>query len=336
MSILTLRSSRRHLLRAAAAFALTGASWLCHAQPLEKLTLTTEWAPHGFHAPMYLALQKGWFKDAGLDLTIKDGRGSASTINLVGAGQSDVGFVNLSAAAIARAKGVPIKAVASILRKNTNGLIFKKGTGVTTPQQLRDKTIVYATTTIEAQLLDGYLATAGMTRNDVKLLGVDSASKVSSVVSGRGDAATGPVPYYRATLAGKTEIDALLYADQGIKMLDFGLVVHESAVTSRAKAIAALVKVMSKAYEYTAQGNNVDEAVKAMIALRPEANLDHTLAVAMFKEHAAFMASPATAGKPVGFLAPEDVRDTVKTLRDIKVIEGPLNPDDVYTTAFNP
>ncbi len=321
----------------AAAVLMSVASAPAMAQTLEKVEFMTEWAPHGFHAPLYLAIQKGWFKDAGLEVNLKDGRGSGATINLVGAGQVDIGFVNLSAAAIARSKGVPVKAVASILRKNTNGLIMKKGTGVTSPQQLKGKTILYATTTIEAQALDGYLATAGMTRDDVKLLGVDSQSKVASVLSGKGDAAIGPIPFYVGLLTGKPEgVDTVLFNDAGNKMVDFGLVAQDSTITARPKVIAAFVKVVSRAFDYTLQGNNVDEAVKAMIALRPTANIDPVTAVNMFKSHAAHIPSPATAGKPTGFLAAQDMRDTVKTLKDIKVIEGDLNADDTYTTAFNP
>lgn len=306
-------------------------------QPLEKVEFMTEWAPHGFHAPLYLAMQKGWFKEAGIDLNLKDGRGSGATINLVGAGQVDIGFVNLSAAAIARSKGVPVKAVASILRKNTNGLIMKKGTGITTPQQLKGKTILYATTTIEAQALDGYLATAGMTRNDVKLLGVDSQSKVASVLSGRGDAAVGPIPFYVGLLKGKPEeMDTVLFHDAGNKMMDFGLVVQDRMIAARPGVISAFVKVVSRAYDYTQQGDHVNEAVQAMIALRPTANIDPATAVNMFQSHAAHIPSAATAGKPTGFLAAQDMRDTVQTLKDIKVIEGELNADDTYTTAFNP
>jgi NitT/TauT family transport system substrate-binding protein len=328
--------SRRKLLTAAAGAAAVVAL-PSRAQTLEKLEFMTEFAPHGFHAPFYLAMQRGWFKDAGIDLNLKDGRGTAATINLVGAGQVGVGFVNLSGAVIARSKGVPVKCIASILRKGTNGLIMKPGTGIKTPQQLRGKTVLYGTTTIEANLLDGYLATAGMTRDDVKMLGVDAPSKVSSVLSGKGDVAVGPVPYYLGLLEGKQEkVETLLFDDAGIRMLDFGLVAQDSTIAARPKVLASFVKVVSRAFDYTRTGNNVDEAVKAMIALRPTANIDPVTAVNMFKSHARHIDSPATAGKPVGYISPQEVRETVKTLKDVKVIEASLNPEDTYTTAFNP
>ena len=332
----TFNAPRRQVLVAAAG-AVAAIALPARGQALEKLQFMTEFAPHGFHAPFYLAIQKGWFKEQSIDLELKDGRGTAATINLVGAGQVEVGFVNLSGGAIARAKGVPIKAIASILRKGTNGLIMKPGTGIRTPQQLRGKTVLYATTTIEAQLLDGYLATAGMTRDDVKMLGVDSASKVAGVLEGKGDVAVGPVPYYLGLLQGKAErVETVLFDDAGIRMLDFGLVAHDSTIAARPKVLAGFVKAVSRAFDYTRSGNNVDEAVRAMIALRPTANIDPVTAVNMFRSHAQHIPSPATEGKPVGFLAPQEMRDTVKTLKDVKVIDGSLNPEEAYTIAFNP
>ena len=58
---------------------------------LDKLSVRLDFSPWGVQAAMHLAQNKGWFKAAGLDVDIQDGRGSGSTIQLVNAGQADVG-----------------------------------------------------------------------------------------------------------------------------------------------------------------------------------------------------------------------------------------------------
>lgn len=306
------------------------------AQALKEMKFSTEFAPHGFHAPFYLAREKGWFKDAGIDLKLIDGRGSSATINLVGANQVDIAFVNLAATMIAQSKGVPVVAVGSILRRNTIGLILKKGSGIHKPADLKGKTILHLVTTIEAQLLGGYLATAGMTLNDVKLLGVDASAKVASVLSGKGDAATGPVPYYLGLLKGKSEIDTLAFADAGQQLLDFGIVTSPRMIKEQPALVKAFMQVVSRAYEYTRTGNNVEEAVKAMIAQRPEAGLDYQTAINMFNSHIAFAMSPATEGKPIGFVAKEDVEGTIKTLKDTGIVQGDIKADSVFDPRFAP
>jgi len=306
------------------------------AQGLKEVKFSTEFAPHGFHAPLYLAREKGWFKDAGIDLKLIDGRGSAATINLVGAGQVDIALVNLSATIIAQSKGVPVTVVGSILRRNTNGLIMKKGSGIHKAADLKGKTILHLMTTIEAPLLGGYLASNGMSLDDVKLLGVDATAKVPSVLSGKGDAATGPVPYYLGLLKGKSEIDTLLFADAGQQLLDFGIVVSPKMLKEQPDLIRAFMQVVSKAYEYTRRDNNVEEAVKDMIAQRPEAGLDYQTAINMFQSHIAFADSPATEGKPIGFIAKEDVVGSIKTLKDTGIIQNDVNPDSVFDPRFMP
>jgi NitT/TauT family transport system substrate-binding protein len=315
---------------------VAGGAQLASAEDPKPLKFSTEFAPHGFHAPFYLAQQKGWFKEAGIDLKLLDGRGSAATINLIGANQVDIGFVNLSAAMIAQSKGVPVVIVGSILRRNTNGLIMKKGTGFHKPQDLRGKTILHLMTTIEAQLLGGYLATAGMTTDDVKLLGVDASAKVPSVLSGKGDAATGPVPYYLGLLKGKSEIETLLFADAGQQLLDFGIVTSPLMIKEQPALVKAFLQVVSRAFEYTRRDNNVEEAVKDMLALRPEAGLDYQTSINLFNSHIAFAMSPSTEGKPIGFISPEDVDATLKTLKSTGIIQGDLKADSVFDPRFMP
>src|SRR6476646_10739963 len=67
-----------------------------HVRAQTSLTIVTDWAPYGAHGPLFLAAQKGWFKDAGLDVTILDGKGSASSLQLLVGEKVDIAFVQLS------------------------------------------------------------------------------------------------------------------------------------------------------------------------------------------------------------------------------------------------
>ncbi|WP_198884526.1 ABC transporter substrate-binding protein [Acuticoccus mangrovi] len=310
--------------------------WSAHADSsLEDLTLTTEFAPHGFHAPFYLALKNGWYEDAGVNLTIRDGKGTANTINLVGAEQTDVGFTSLGAMAIAVAKGVPVKAIASILHRNIYGLILSEGSTLKEPADFRGKEILYNTSSIEAQVFQGFLTAGGMSLSDVKMVGVDSSAKVSSVLSGKGDAAVGPVPYYLGLLAGKNEIETVSFYDFGQKILDFGLIANDATIEDKADALKAFVEVTSRAYQYAIDGH-ADEAVKAIIELRPDARLDYDTTLAMFESHAKFLDSEDSKGKPVGYMSAADWDETVATLKRLELIPASATASEMYTTEFSP
>ncbi len=101
------------------ALTLLGGAWLsapAQAQQ-EKLSVRLDFSPWGVQAALHLAQDKGWFKEAGLDVDIQDGRGSGNTLQLVNAKQVDVGQVQLGLLPQARANGATVKTV--------NGVHFK-------------------------------------------------------------------------------------------------------------------------------------------------------------------------------------------------------------------
>src|SRR6202048_5463060 len=82
------------------------------ASPRDKLSVRLDFSPWGVQAAMHLAQNKGGFKEANLDVDIQDGRGSGNTIQLVNAGQADVGQVQVGLVGSARAEGAAVPLIA--------------------------------------------------------------------------------------------------------------------------------------------------------------------------------------------------------------------------------
>src|SRR5947207_1627118 len=64
----------------------------------EKVTLALNWVPTADHAPYFYAKRQGWYDQAGIELTIENGSGSAVSAQRVGAGQSDFGIADMATA----------------------------------------------------------------------------------------------------------------------------------------------------------------------------------------------------------------------------------------------
>lgn len=300
-----------------------------------KLIMTMEFTPQGFHAPFYYARQKGWFNEAGIDLEIKDGKGSGVTINLVGAGQSDLGFTPGSAQAIARAKGVPVKTIATILHRTAYGLIVGKGAGLSRPEHFKGKQIVYTTGAIEGQLTEAFLAKGGLKKGDYKLLGVDAGSKIAAVISGTSDAACAPVPFYTGLLKGKQEIDSVLYSDFGMKMIDIGIITNETVIKEKGPVLKRFVEVMSRAYTEVARGKQ-EEAAAAMRAARPDGTIDAPSLANMFNAYIPLVESEDSKGKAIGYISKTGWVDTIDTLEGLGLVAKGTKPEDMYDLAFMP
>lgn len=294
-----------------------------------------EFTPQGFHAPFYYARQKGWFADAQIDLEIKDGKGSGVTINLVGAGQSDLGFTPGSALAIARPKGVPVKSIATILQRSAYGLVFKNGAALKKPEDYRGKEIVYTTGAIEGQLTDAFLAKGGLKKGEYKLIGVDSGSKIATIVSGKSDAACAPVPFYTGLLKGKQDIDALLFSDFGIRMVDIGIISSEDTIKQKGPALKRFVEVMTRAYTEVAAGKQ-EEAAAAMRAARPDGTIEAASLVNMFNAYISLVDSPDTKGQPIGYISKKNWVETIESLEALGLVPKGTKAEDMYDLSFAP
>lgn len=303
--------------------------------PATSLVFMLDFTPHGLHAPFFLAQQKGWFKEAGLNVTIQDGKGSVSVIQLAGAGKIDVGHAALGAMAIAQSKGVPVKAVSSILRLNPVGVLFNKGAGYKRPADFKGKELIYTASSLESPFVDSFLAAGQLKRSDVKLLATDLPSKISLYLSGKGDAVVAPIPYMMAVLPGKRESDSLRFTDFGMPMLDYGMVASEDTIKAKPQALAAFNKVVARAFAYVLD-KHLDEGVKAIIDARPEVRLDKDVLAAQFRAYAQYIFSPDTQGKPVGTISAKDFDDTAATLKKFELIPDATKASDFYTLAFNP
>jgi len=111
---------------------------------LTKITFVLDWTPNTNHTGLYVALEKGYFEEAGLDVEIvqppEDG---AEVLVASGEAQFGVSFQDTMAAAISGDNPLPITAVAALIQHNTSGIISRKGEGMDTPKGMEGKS--YAT-----------------------------------------------------------------------------------------------------------------------------------------------------------------------------------------------
>ena len=99
------------------------------AQSQDKTTLRLDWTALGYHAPFYLGVSRGYYRDAGLDVSVLEGKGSPAVGALVGNGSDDFGFADASTIAQLVSQGLPAKMVMGIFQKSTLALFFPAGKG---------------------------------------------------------------------------------------------------------------------------------------------------------------------------------------------------------------
>lgn len=317
----------RRLLR----FALysIAAALVTPAAAQDKLSVRLDWTPWGAHAAIHLAAQKGWYKEAGLEPAIEDGNGSVTTVQLLGTGQFDVGHASLAPMMIARDKGLPVRAIATFARKSDIGLLVPKGT-VKSPKDLAGKKFIFTAGSLEAPFLDTFLAAGGLKREQVELLNVEAAAKATAYASGRGDGVFSTVPFFLPIIEVNRPSDAVLFSDYGLQFPSFGLLSSEDKIKGRGAALRRFASTVAGAWEYILAGHE-DEAVRAIMAQRPQAKLDPKILRGQIEALKPFFTSAATQGKPMGVMAEADWAAAVKTLAAVKLIRAEGKPAEYYT-----
>lgn len=117
---------------------------------LTKVTFVLDWTPNTNHTGIYVAKERGYFKDAGLDVEIVQPPEDGAEV-LVGSGKAQFGisFQDSMMPAVVGDDALPITAVAAVLQHNTSGIISRKGDGISSPKGLEGKK--YATWNLEIE-----------------------------------------------------------------------------------------------------------------------------------------------------------------------------------------
>jgi NitT/TauT family transport system substrate-binding protein len=286
----------------------------------DKLAVRLDWTPWGIHGAIHLASEKGWFKQNGIDATIEDGNGSVTTVQLVGAGRFDIGNASLAPMMIARDKGLPVRAIANFARKNDIGLLVPRGSNLKAPKDLAGKKIIFTAGSLEAPFLDTFLAAGKLKREQVELLNVEAAAKVPTYAAQRADGVFSTVPFVLPAVEANRPSEAILFSDYGLQFPSFGLVSSEEKIKERGAAIRRFASVVAGAWEYILAGHE-DEAVKAIIAQRPQAKLDPKVLRAQIDSLKAFFVTPNSKGLPMGVMADADWVAGIKTMASVNLIK---------------
>jgi NitT/TauT family transport system substrate-binding protein len=303
------------------------------ADATDTLRVRLDWSPWGDQVPFHLAVKKGWYAKQGLDVQLEDGNGSVSTVQIVGNGDYDLGHASLATMAIARSKGLQVKAVAGFIRQNDIGLMIGKDTGVNSPKDLKGKKLTFTAGSLETPFLDRFISAGGLTRDDLELTNVDAANKGTLYMSGRVDGAFSSAPFMQPIFDRQRPTKTIKFSDYGLEFPSFGLFATEATIAAKRDQIRKFASVTAGAWQYILNGHEA-EGVQAIMEARPQAKLDAQVLLDQIKILRGLVSTPATAGKPMGIMAEADWAKAIDTLQQGKLMGHVEAPGAYYTNEF--
>lgn len=239
----------------------------------DKVSLAVDWVLNGTHAGYFIAKEKGYYKDKGLDVSIARGFGSGDTIKRVATGSVDFGVADTGAIIAARANDdIPVRIVAMIYDKATLGLIYLKSSGITKPRDLEGRTIARSASGASVNMFPGFLAANNMQRDKIKEIVVDATAYLPLLMSGQADAvleqAMNIGKFSREAEKQGKEAAAMLYSDFGLASYGNAIIVRDKTVADKPDLVRRFTDASLRGLAYALE--HPEEAVDVLRKNNPE------------------------------------------------------------------
>ncbi|KAF5022924.1 hypothetical protein F66182_5043 [Fusarium sp. NRRL 66182] len=132
----------------------------------DKITFLTNWHATPYHAPLYLAQAKGYFKEEGIKVALLEPNDPSDVTEIIGTGKVDLGFKAMIHTLAAKARSFPVQSIGSLLDEPFTGVVYLKDSGITTDfRTLKGKRIGYVGEFGKIQI-DELTSHYGMTPDD--------------------------------------------------------------------------------------------------------------------------------------------------------------------------
>ncbi|HZQ72442.1 MAG TPA: ABC transporter substrate-binding protein [Burkholderiales bacterium] len=288
-------------------------------------TLRLDWVPGSHHVGPILAAKRGYYAAEGIDMTVKPGKGSGSTVQIVASGGDTFGFADAGAMALAVSKGAPVIMVANTTPKGPAGIITL-GKKIGSPQELEGKTIGTVVGGADYVATMAVFSKFKIPASSYKIISIEAASKTAALLTRKVDAIPGFRfgDYLRARVQ-SDQVQFTLYSDWGVNLLSNGYFVATSTLDQKPELVRAFLRATLRGWKDAVA--DPKSAVDALMEAYPESNRQFVeQGLPMVIEH---MHSQATKDAPLGWMAEEDWKVTLAAMKAAGM-EGNLPPQKFY------
>ena len=236
----------------------------------EKLSLMLDWFPNVDHLPIYVAKEKGYFSDQGIEVTIISPSETSDALKLAASGNMDLAVSYQPQTIIAADNGLPIKVVAPLVVHPLTTLLFLEGKGIKNPSDLSHKKIGYTVPGLMDVLLEAFAVINKI--QDYTPVNV-GFTILPALVSNKVDAVMGPFKTYETVGMAQHGYKAQFFELEKWGIPDYEeliFVCGEKILEEKPAAVKGFVKAIEKAFAYTK--SHPEDALATYLSAVPQAD----------------------------------------------------------------
>ncbi len=304
-----------------------------------KLKMVLNWKYQGPQGWFFLAQDRGYFKDAGLDVTMDQGNGSGAPIPLVASGTYDVGFGDINALiqfAATKPDEAPI-AVYVMYNQPPFAIAVRADSDIKTPKDLEGKKLGGAAGDGALKLFPAFCKIAKIDCTKIETTNMQPNLREQMLMNKQVDGVFGYVNTIRfsAKLMGVDDKDIryIKYGDYGMDLYSNAIIVPKKLVKDNPAAVKGLIAAINHGLEDSLK--DPDAAIAAVAKREPliKASVERERLDATLKDE---MNSPEIAKLGLGNADKARLKRSIDILVDAQSLPRTPSVDEIYTDAFMP
>ncbi len=297
---------------------------------LQSVTLQLQWIPQAQFAGYYVALDKGWYRQEGLNLIIKPGGPEISTTEEVAAGNAEFGTTFLTDLTVSISKGRPVISIAQIQQMNGLLLLTKKSSDIRRPRDFVGKRIGIWGSSWEAQL-NALLARENISREDVQI--VPQGFDMEPFLKGDLDVASAMVynEYHQVLESGMKlqDLNIIDYVLYGLGFPGDVLFTNRRLVQENPDLCLKMLRASLHGWQYAV--DNPKEAVDIVLKYDKSGQATRSHQLSMMREVSRLV---KVSWRSMGYTDPTAIQQMMDILLRYKVLTVQFQSGAIYTNQF--
>jgi ABC-type nitrate/sulfonate/bicarbonate transport system substrate-binding protein len=316
-----------------ALFALAG---VVPASAADSVSLRLNWQMKGEFAPFIVGVEKGFFRDQGLDVKVQEGSSGTQALQAVAAGQDDFAYVPSVQLIEAVNHGLPVKAVATVGKIDSMGMVSLSDVPLKTPKDMEGRTVEITATATFSQIWSAFARKNGIDESKVTIVRVAPGARFNLLLTRKVDVLadifmTNEYPVLQKQV-GQQPLNAMVVGDWGFRLIGYILATQQKTIDDKPDLVKRFNIAAARAFRFTVE--HPDEAAQIASAAYPKVLFADTT-LGQVKELVSFLGR----GEPKRLFAGSDEgwSNTLEILAPPAAGTAAVKPVSAYyTNAFVP
>jgi NitT/TauT family transport system substrate-binding protein len=301
-------------------------------QKLEKVEFLLNWTISADHSPYYIALDKGWYKEEGLDVNVVIGQGSGFAVQAIDTGRADISIADAPVPITNREKGAKVKIIGVIFDKHPNCAYFWKDTGIRTPKDFTGKSVAVPATDGHKVMWPAFAKMNGIDPDSVRFVNIDPAAKAAALASRNADILFELYTTYPQMSKGVPagQLDTIVWSDYGFDAYAHSYITSDNMIATRPETLRKFLKASYRAWDYAL--THPEEAIEILSKYHPINRADY---LESFKIIQDVFKTDRYKNNGIGFIDSGRIRTTYNLVNEYSTpLSFPVN--DCFDNRFLP